>query len=300
MSRPHWSPNPSCFMPRNTRARAGAHDDSTAPSKTRFTPKFIQADALAMRAKHTGPLQAPDPLLFLHEVHRVVDKDGVDIAGVRFTSPALRRFVGTKVEVPVRYDAAAANRQQLARVFVVIEGTRDRSREVIECLPRPYVRETTDREMYDAESRRYRETLRDQLEESVERTARRRGGHAAGQRQRDLHAKRRQQGRAGQEQSGYGAPRPEVEAGVRTAARKKLEKKLEKLDPKAKAKAKAETKAKTESKAKTSNSRAKKSSSPRREPTGRNAPGADSAYSAWSRRGKAADSAGKSTRKPSA
>lgn len=257
-----------------------------------------------MRAKHTGPLRTPDPLLFLHEAYRVVDKDGVDIGGVRYTSPALRRFVGTKVELPVRYDAAAANREQLARVYVVVEATRDRSREVIECLPRPYVRETTDREAYEAESRRYRETLRDRLEEAVERTARRRGGHAAGQRQRDLHKTRRHQGRSGQEQSGYGPPRPEVEAGVRKAARKKLEKKLEKLDPKAKAKAKAESKskskAKTESKAKTTNSRAKKSSGPRRQSTGRKAPGADSAYSAWSQRGKAADSAGTSRRKRTA
>ncbi len=255
-----------------------------------------------MRAKRTGTSQTPDPLLFLHEELRVVDKDGIDIGGVRYTSPALRRFVGTKVKVPVRYDAAAANREQLARVYVVIEATRDRSREVIECLPRPYVRETTDREAYEAESRRYRETLRDELEASVERTARRRGGHAAGERQRDLHNARRHQGRAGQEQSGYGAPRPEVEAGVRKAARAKLQKKLEKLDPtaraKAKTKGKAEAKTKTESKAKAGTGRAKQSAGTSRQSTGREAPGADSAYSAWSRRGKAADS--KSTRKRSA
>ena len=257
-----------------------------------------------MRAKHTGPLRTPDPLLFLHEAYRVVDKDGVDIGGVRYTSPALRRFVGTKDELPVRYDAAAANREQLARVYVVVEATRDRSREVIECLPRPYVRETSDREAYEAESRRYRETLRDQVEESVERTARRRGGHAAGERQSDLHNTRRHQGRSGQEQSGYGPPRPEVEAGVRRAAKKKLEQKLEKLDSKSKtkAKAKAEAKAKSNAKAKaeakTGNSRAKYSAGARRQSTGREAPGADSAYSAWSRRGKAADST--SNRKRSA
>jgi hypothetical protein len=285
-------------MPRETQARAGAHE----PSEKRFAPKSILAEALAIRAKRAGPLQTPDPLLLLHEAYRVVDKDGVDIGGVRYTSPALLRFGGTKVELPVRYDAAAANREQLTRVYVVIEATRDRSREVIECLPRPYVRETTDREAYDAESRRYRKSLRDQVEESVERTARRRGGQAAGERQRDLHNTRRYQGRSGQEQSGYGPPRPEVEAGVRKAARAKLEKKLEKLDPtartKAKTKGKAETKAKTESKSKPGAGRAKKSASPRRQSTGRKAPGADSAYSAWSQRGKAADST--SNRKRSA
>ena len=259
-----------------------------------------------MRAKTTGPLQTPDPLLFLHEAFRVVDKDGVDIGGVRYTSPALRRFVGTQVELPVRYAAAAANREQLARVYVVIEATRDRSREVIECLPRPYVRQTTDREAYDAESRRYRESLRDQVEESVERTARRRGGHAAGERQSDLHKTRRHQGRAGQEQSGYRPPRPEVEAGVRKAARKKLEKKLEKLDSKSKTKAKAKSeseakaKKKAKSEAKNSKSRAKKSAGARGKSTGRNGPGADSAYSAWSQRGKAADSASGKARRRSA
>jgi hypothetical protein len=285
-------------MPRENRARSGAHD----PSAARFAPQSILAEALAMRAKHTGPLQTPDPLLFLHEELREVDTDGVDIKGVRYINQALERFSGTDTKLPVRYDAAAANREQLARVYVVIEATRDRSREVIECLPRPYVRETTDREAYEAESRRYREKLRDELEASVERAARRRGGHAAGQRQRDLHKTRRHQGRAGQEQSGYGPPRPEVEAGVRKAARAKLQKKLEKLDPtaraKAKTKGKAETKAKTESKSKPGAGRAKKSAGTRRQSTGRNAPGADSAYSAWSQRGKAADS--KSNRKRSA
>ncbi|MCZ8206528.1 Mu transposase C-terminal domain-containing protein [Gemmatimonas sp.] len=279
-------------MPRQT------HNHS-APNTSRFTPQFVLTDALALRARAVGPLQAPDPLLFLHEVLRVVDKDGIDIAGVRFMSPALLPFVGTKVKLPVRYDAAAANRRQLTRVFVIIEATRDRSRSVIECLPRPYVRETTDREGFEAESRRYRESLKQQVEEAVEATARRRGGHAAGQRQRDLHNTRRHQGRAGQEQSGYGPPRPEVEAGVRKAAKAKLEKKLEKLDPtaraKAKTKGKAETKAKTESKSKPGAGRAKKSAGTRRQSTGRKAPGADSAFSAWSQLGKAADS--KSNRK---
>jgi hypothetical protein len=284
-------------MPRQT------HNHS-APNTSRFTPQFILTDALALRAREVGPLQAPDPLLFLHEVMRVVDKDGIDIAGVRFMSPALLPFVGTKVKLPVRYDAAAANRRQLTRVYAIIEATRDRSRSVIECLPRPYVRETTDREGFEAKSRRYRESLKQQVEEAVEATASRRGGHAAGQRQRDLHKTRRHQGRAGQEQSGYGPPRPEVEAGVRKAARAKLQKKLEKLDPTARAKAKtrgkAESKAKTESKSKPGAGRAKKSAGTRRQSTGRNAPGADSAYSAWSRRGKAADSAGTSRRKRSA
>lgn len=278
-----------------------SHNHS-APNSSRFTPQFVLTDALALRARDVGPLQTPDPLLFLHEVMRVVDKDGIDIAGVRFMSPALLPFVGTKVKLPVRFDAAAANRRQLTRVYAIIEATRDRSRSVIECLPRPYVRETTDREGFEAESRRYRESLRQQVEEAVEATARRRGGQAAGERQRDLHNTRRHQGRAGQEQSGYGAPRPEVEAGVRKAARAKLEKKLEKLDPtartKAKTKGKAETKAKTESKSKPGAGRAKKSAGPRRQSTGRKAPGADSAYSAWSRRGKAADST--SNRKRSA
>jgi hypothetical protein len=272
-----------------------SHNHS-APNSSRFTPQFILTDALALRARDVGPLQTPDPLLFLHEVMRVVDKDGIDIAGVRFMSPALLPFVGTKVKLPVRFDAAAANRRQLTRVYAIIEATRDRSRTVIECLPRPYVRETTDREGFEAESRRYRESLRQQVEEAVEATARRRGGQAAGERQRDLHNTRRHQGRAGQEQSGYGPPRPEVEAGVRKAAKKKLEQKLEKLDSKSKtkAKAKAEAKAKSNAKAKaeakTGNSRAKYSAGARRQSTGREAPGADSAYSAWSRRGKAADS----------
>ncbi|WP_396215484.1 Mu transposase C-terminal domain-containing protein [Gemmatimonas sp.] len=277
---------------------------SDTPYTSRVTPQFVLTDALALRKKHAGAMQAPDPLLFLHEEMRVVDKDGVDINDVQFTSPALRRFVGTKVKLPVRFDAAAANRRQLTRVYVIIEATRDRSRTVIECLPRAYVRATTDREEFEAESRRYHESVRQEVEDAVEATARRRGGHAAGQRQRDLHKTRRHQGRAGQEQSGYGPPRPEVEAGVRKAARAKLQKKLEKLAPtaraEAKTKGKAETKAKAESKAKTRNSHAKKSSGPRRQSTGRNTPGADSAYSAWSRRGKAADSASGKARRRSA
>jgi hypothetical protein len=163
-----------------------------------------------------------DPVTLMHVAYRSVQKDCITIENIEFWSPTLRPLSGQHVEV--RYDAAAENCGRLAEVFVRIGSGADA--QYVRCAPRATMQDTMDRDDVRREAQAYQEALREQVEQAAEDFAEMVGGAGAAQRQANLHRTRRAQGRPGQQQSGYGAPRPEVEEGVRRHQEEVLNRKV--------------------------------------------------------------------------
>lgn len=188
------------------RKTANAAADST------WVPQTVLDDAMAQwfaRAGGTEP--AIDPLMLLHAETRIVQKYGVNVERVDFFSPALRPCTGKTLEV--RFDAAAADRGHLSKVVVRIgEGA---NATFVECLPRATAQDILDRNAVRQDARSYQQGLVARVQAAVEAGTEMMAGVAAAERQAALHRKRRVQGRPGQQHSGYAAPRPEVEQGVR-------------------------------------------------------------------------------------
>ncbi len=205
--------------------RTGAGGNRTPlPSNS---PRFLLEQAIAGLP---SPLQDdrafPAAITMLHRVERQVQKNRLEVAGIDFWAEQLRPYVGLSQKIEVRYDAAAADRGHLAKVFVVLDRGLGEAPEIVRCEPRALVQDTADRDAVAANARRYAKGLNEQVEAAAVGYARRRGGAAAGDRQQAIHETRRRQGRAGQEQSGYSAPKPEVEVGVRRHAADTLRRKV--------------------------------------------------------------------------
>lgn len=188
-----------------------------------WVPRLLLDRAVAQvlaraKARETGL----EPVSLMHAERRTVQKDGITVEKIEFWSPLLRPLSGQDVEV--RYDAAAADCGRLAEVFVRV-GSGANAR-YVRCAPRATLQDTMDRDDVRREAQAYQEALRQQVEQAAEDFAEMVGGAGAAQRQANLHRTRRAQGRPGQQQSGYGAPRPEVEEGVRRHQEEVLNRKV--------------------------------------------------------------------------
>lgn len=195
-------------IPHTGAGPAGHHDPRVAP----WTPDRLVNEALSkLYLAGRGMQFHPDPIVLLHMEHRTVQKDCVTVDNVEFYSEALRPWTGKTVEV--RFDAAAADRGDLHEVVVrlVIDGKVTN----VHCPPRATMQDILDRDAVRRNRMAYRDALREQRDQAEAGSARRFGGAAAGKRQGELQRKRRAQGRPGQDHSGLGPARPEVEQGVR-------------------------------------------------------------------------------------
>lgn len=190
---------------------APRHSSSDAASP-QWTPRQLLDQALAKvaAAGNARRLQL-DPRSLLHVATRIVQKDGISIGGIEFWHEALRQWTGRSVEV--RYDAAAADRGDLHEIAVYL--TTAGQVTVVQCPARATMQDVLDRQAVRKHRMAYRDTLRAEVEQAEVGSARRARGAAAAARQAALHRKRHVQGRPGQEHSGLGPVRPEVERGVR-------------------------------------------------------------------------------------
>ena len=191
--------------------------------------RVLQTALDASHVRGAFAASAIDPFALLHAEQRAVGKRGIKVGTVTFWAPELRRYVSTPGSArtyEVRYDAAAADRHQVTEIFFVVDPRRLRECPPIRCAPLAAEQETRNRTKEANAQWLYTDELRRQVEAAEVGSARLAGGDVAAGRQQAIHTARAHQGRAGQEQSGRRAPRPEVEQGVKAHAAEQLKRKL--------------------------------------------------------------------------